>query len=54
VVGSGVAWFIGSMLGWYGDGSGPGIIMSTLGAILVLIVYRVVFRRKAAPPPTAA
>ncbi len=52
VVGSGVAWFLGSALGWYGEGDGPGILASTVGAILVLIVYRIFFRKKA--PPASA
>lgn len=53
VVGSGVAWFLGSMLGWYGDGDGPGIIASTIGAILVLVVYRIVRKKPAAPAASA-
>lgn len=47
IVGSGVAWLLGTMLGWYEEGETPGLIASTIGAIVVLIVYRLFFRKKA-------
>ena len=41
VVGAFAARFIGSaVFGWYGDGGAPGWIMSILGAMLVLFIYR--------------
>lgn len=40
VAGAFVGSFIGRALGWYGAGDGAGFIMSTLGAILLLAVYR--------------
>lgn len=41
VVGSLVAYILGSVIGWYADaGDGPGIIASTIGAVVVLGVYR--------------
>ncbi len=38
--GSMVAGFIGRALGFYALGSGPGIITSVLGAMLLLFIYR--------------
>ena len=41
VAGAFLARFIGSALfGWYGDGGAPGWIMSILGAMLVLAIWR--------------
>jgi len=40
VAGALIAGFIGRMLGMYSSGQGAGIIMSTLGAILLLALYR--------------
>jgi uncharacterized membrane protein YeaQ/YmgE (transglycosylase-associated protein family) len=41
VTGSLVASAIGRVLGLYAPGQGAGFIMSTLGAILLLALYRV-------------
>ena len=38
--GSMVAGFLGRLFGWYGPGSGPGIIASVLGGMLLLFIYR--------------
>jgi uncharacterized membrane protein YeaQ/YmgE (transglycosylase-associated protein family) len=47
VVGSLVAYFLGSAVGWYSrSGDGPGIIASTVGALIVLGVYRLVVSRR--------
>ena len=35
-----VAGFLGRLVGWYTPGSGPGIIASILGAMLLLFIYR--------------
>ena len=40
VAGAFVGSFIGRALGWYAAGDGAGFIMSTLGAVLLLAVYR--------------
>ena len=40
LAGSAVAGFIGRGLGWYAMGSGPGIIASVLGGMLLLWIYR--------------
>lgn len=42
VLGAFVANFLGGALGWYGEGHNAGIIGSTIGAILILVVYRMV------------
>ena len=35
-----VAGFIGRALGWYGENDPAGFVMATLGAILLLVLYR--------------
>lgn len=41
VAGSFVAYILGSVVGWYTEaGEGPGIIASSIGALVVLGVYR--------------
>ena len=40
IAGAVVAGFIGRALGWYEPGEAAGFIMATLGAILLLFVYR--------------
>ena len=40
IAGSIVAGFLGRVLGWYEPGEGAGLIMSILGAILILAIYR--------------
>jgi uncharacterized membrane protein YeaQ/YmgE (transglycosylase-associated protein family) len=40
--GSIVATYLGQLVGWYQSGQGAGFIMSVVGAILLLLVYRVV------------
>ena len=47
IAGSLVAGFLGRALGWYEAGQGAGLIMSVVGAILLLVVYRL-FRRNTA------
>ncbi|KQW01215.1 GlsB/YeaQ/YmgE family stress response membrane protein [Rhizobacter sp. Root1221] len=46
IVGAVVASFLGRALGWYGDGEGAGLIASVIGAILVLVVYGWVARKR--------
>ncbi len=45
VAGSFVATYIGQHLNWYREGQPAGFIGAILGAILILIVYRLVRRR---------
>ena len=40
IAGSFVATYLGRALGWYRDGSSAGFIMSVLGAMLLLLIYR--------------
>ena len=47
IAGSLVAGFLGRALGWYQAGQGAGLIGSVVGAILLLIVYRVLRPRSA-------
>jgi uncharacterized membrane protein YeaQ/YmgE (transglycosylase-associated protein family) len=47
IAGALVAGFLGRALGWYGDNDPVGFVMATIGAILLLIVYRQ-FRARAA------
>ena len=47
VAGSFIAGFIGHSLGWYKVGEGPGIIVSVLGSVILLAIYRAVVGRRA-------
>ncbi|MBA2685486.1 MAG: GlsB/YeaQ/YmgE family stress response membrane protein [Gemmatimonadaceae bacterium] len=47
VVGSLIATYLGRALGWYHDGQSAGFIMSLVGAILLLWIYRLVSGRRA-------
>lgn len=40
IAGSIVATYLGRFVGLYGDGSSAGFIMSVLGALLLLFIYR--------------
>ena len=44
IAGALVAGFLGRSLGWYGDGEPAGFIASVIGAILLLIIYRLATR----------
>ena len=44
IAGSLVAGFLGRALGWYESGEGAGLIMSVIGAIVLLAIYRMVKR----------
>ncbi|HSB16539.1 MAG TPA: GlsB/YeaQ/YmgE family stress response membrane protein [Bryobacteraceae bacterium] len=47
IAGSLVAGFLGRAVGWYEAGQGAGLIMSVIGAILLLAVYRLMKRGSA-------
>jgi uncharacterized membrane protein YeaQ/YmgE (transglycosylase-associated protein family) len=49
IAGSLIATFLGRTLGWYAAGQSAGFIMSLLGAILLLWIYRMVVARRATP-----
>jgi len=47
IVGSLLGGYIGRVLGMYGpDGRGAGLIMSVLGAIILLLLYRLIVGRR--------
>lgn len=48
IVGSLLGGFVGRALGFYGQGEGAGFIMSILGAILLLVIYRMALGRRTA------
>jgi uncharacterized membrane protein YeaQ/YmgE (transglycosylase-associated protein family) len=50
IAGAFVANFIGSALGWYGGDQTAGIIGATLGAVLLLAIYRM-FRGRSVTRP---
>ena len=45
VAGALLAGFLGQQLGWYRQGEGAGFLAAIVGAVLILIVYRMVARR---------
>ena len=47
IAGSLIASFLGHALGWYrSPGSGPGIIASVIGAMILLAIYRLAIHRR--------
>lgn len=46
IAGSFVAGFIGRGLGWYRDGEPVGFLMSVIGAIIILVIYNMVTRKR--------
>jgi uncharacterized membrane protein YeaQ/YmgE (transglycosylase-associated protein family) len=48
IAGSLLGGFVGRALGMYQHGQGAGLIMSVLGAILLLVIYRMAVSRRAA------
>ncbi len=47
IVGALLGGWIGQAAGWYGPQEGAGFLMSLLGAIILLWLYRVMFARRA-------
>lgn len=47
IAGSIVATYLGRFAGWYREGQSAGFIMSILGAVLLLAVYRLIRRTPA-------
>ena len=52
LAGSFLAGFLGRSLGWYADGESAGFIFSVVGAMLLLFLYRLFAKNRAAPPAT--
>jgi uncharacterized membrane protein YeaQ/YmgE (transglycosylase-associated protein family) len=48
IAGSFVASYLGRALGWYREGQEAGFIMSVLGAILLLFLYRLLIAKRPA------
>lgn len=46
IAGALVGGFVGRAMGLYGEGQGAGWIMSTVGAIILLALYRMMVRRR--------
>ena len=42
IAGSILATYIGQAIGWYHAGQGAGFIMSVVGAVVLLLIYRVI------------
>jgi uncharacterized membrane protein YeaQ/YmgE (transglycosylase-associated protein family) len=45
IVGAVLAGFLGRAIGWYQPGEAAGFFVATLGAILLLFIYRQAFRK---------
>jgi uncharacterized membrane protein YeaQ/YmgE (transglycosylase-associated protein family) len=48
IAGALLATFLGRQMGWYANGQGAGIIASIVGAMILLLIYRM-FRRGGGP-----
>ena len=46
IVGALIAGFLGRALGWYAEGEPAGFIASVVGAILLLIIYRLATKNR--------
>jgi uncharacterized membrane protein YeaQ/YmgE (transglycosylase-associated protein family) len=47
IVGALVATWLGQAIGWYRPGEGAGLIGAVLGAVILLVIYRMVAGRRA-------
>ncbi len=48
IVGAFVATWLGQALGWYGANQGAGLIGATVGAVIVLFIYGMIAKKRAA------
>lgn len=48
VAGAFIGGWIGHAVGWYKAGEGPGIIVSIIGALILLGIYRLIIGRRQA------
>jgi uncharacterized membrane protein YeaQ/YmgE (transglycosylase-associated protein family) len=46
IAGAVLGGFIGRAMGWYGPGEAAGFVMSLLGAIILLLLYRLAVGRR--------
>jgi uncharacterized membrane protein YeaQ/YmgE (transglycosylase-associated protein family) len=49
IAGSLLGGFLGRAMGLYGPGEAAGFLMSFLGAVVLLVLYRMMVRRRAVP-----
>jgi len=47
VAGALIGGYLGQAMGWYGPGEAAGFIVSVIGAIVLLALYRMLFAKKA-------
>lgn len=47
IAGAFVASYLGRSMGWYTEGEPAGFLASIAGAVLLLLIYRLLFRRRA-------
>jgi uncharacterized membrane protein YeaQ/YmgE (transglycosylase-associated protein family) len=47
IVGAVVATYLGQAIGWYQPGQGAGLIGATVGAIIVLVIWGMIAKRRA-------
>jgi uncharacterized membrane protein YeaQ/YmgE (transglycosylase-associated protein family) len=45
IAGAFLAGFLGRTMGWYGEGDAAGFIASVVGAIILLVIYRMIAGR---------
>jgi uncharacterized membrane protein YeaQ/YmgE (transglycosylase-associated protein family) len=46
IAGAFLAGYAGRALGWYADGEPAGFLAAVVGAVVLLLLYRVMFRRR--------
>jgi uncharacterized membrane protein YeaQ/YmgE (transglycosylase-associated protein family) len=46
IVGAFVAGYLGRLIGWYEPGQPAGFIASVIGAMLILLIYRLIIGRR--------
>jgi uncharacterized membrane protein YeaQ/YmgE (transglycosylase-associated protein family) len=49
IAGAVLGGFVGRALGLYGEGEAAGFVMSFIGAVVLLAMYRMIVRRRALP-----
>ena len=50
IVGAFVATYLGQALGWYSAGEGAGLVGAAVGAIIVLLIWGAIARRRSTLP----
>ena len=46
IAGAVLAGFIGQSVGWYRPGEGAGFIAAIVGALVILLIYRLIMKRR--------